>query len=378
MELHKNLILLLLSIFFISGQALGQTRAKELARLEFVTDSASKAYVAKNNTHAITLGVIEGAQTQAYSFGSIDPTDNRLATAHTVFEIGPMSQTFTATLLGIFVNNGSIDLETSILEYLPDTLKNNPVLKDITVKMLANHTAGLPMMPDNFADPDSLNSNNPYPEFPLDPIQEYSKEDLYAYLLHYKGSEIVPGSDYKQSNLGYALLGVMLTEVSGKSYEELLIEYINKPLGLTNTGTVPYENQDYAMSHILSGAMVVPGTYKAFAGSLGVKSSLKDLLLLVRAHFALPETETEHALSLTRQFTYYIPPETDLGLAWEMNLKQEHLVYSYKGDANASSTYIAFAPDGRKAVVILSNAAETVQQVGDAILDALLNVKPAR
>lgn len=378
MELHKNLILLLLSIFFISGQALGQTRAKELARLEFVTDSASKAYVAKNNTHAITLGVIEGAQTQAYSFGSIDPTDNRLATAHTVFEIGPMSQTFTATLLGIFVNNGSIDLETSILEYLPDTLKNNPVLKDITVKMLANHTAGLPMMPDNFADPDSLNSNNPYPEFPLDPIQEYSKEDLYAYLLHYKGTEIAPGSDYKQSNLGYALLGVMLTEVSGKSYEELLIEYINKPLGLTNTGTVPYENQDYAMSHILSGAMVVPGTYKAFAGSLGVKSSLKDLLLLVRAHFALPETETEHALSLTRQFTYYIPPETDLGLAWEMNLKQEHLVYSYKGDANASSTYIAFAPDGRKAVVILSNAAETVQQVGDAILDALLNVKPAR
>lgn len=355
-----------------------QTRAKELARLEFVIDSVAKAYTSLSNTHAITLGIIEGAITQAYSFGSIDPFDDRLATAQTVFEIGPISQTITATLLADFDRKGLVDLDGSILDYLPDTLRQNRAFEGITLKQLANHTSGLPRLPNNFPLADTLNANNPDPEFPLIPEQVYGAADLYQYLENFPGSGYAPGDHYSPSDLGYALLGVILTEVSGKTYEELLVELFCQPLGLENTGSIPYADQDYAMSHLRSGEMVLPGTYNALAGSLGIKSSLRDLLLYVRAHFVLPESDVEHALSITRQFTYYIPPETDLGLGWSMHLQQEHLVYSYHGDANGSSTYLAFAPDGRKAVILLSNAAEPVKEMGDAILEALLNVKPTR
>ncbi len=378
MELRKTLILTLLFTAFAWVDSLAQTREKELARLEFVIDSASKAYIQKQNTHALTIGVLEGPQTQAYSFGAIDPTDNRLATAQTVFEIGPISHTITAALLAIYVNDGTIDLHSPIVHYLPDTLKQHPVLSQITVQQIANHTAGLPIMPDNFAHVDSLNANNPDPDFPLDPIQVYQSADLYEYLLNYQGTANAPGTEYVVSHLGYAILSAILSETTGKSYEELLIEHMNTPLGLQNTGTVPYADQDYAMSHLLSGELVLPGTYSVLAGALGVKSSLRDLLLYLRAHFALPEAPIEHALSLTRQFTHYLPPETDLGLAWEMTLQHEHFVYTFQGDAIGSSTYIAFAPDGRKGVIILSNAAESVKEVGDAILEALLKVKPAR
>lgn len=378
MFIFRLKFVVLSSLMLMTLNSHAQTRARELARLEFVIDSAGKAYTAKPNTHAITLGIIEGSITQAYSFGTIDPTDPRLATAQTVFEIGPISQTITATLLADFAHKGYLDLDGYILDYLPDTLRQLKALEGITLKHLANHTSGLPRMPDNFAHPDSLNANNPHPDFPLDPIQEYSAGELYRFLELYAGPAHAPGTAYQPSDLGYALLGVILTEISGKTFEGLLREQFCLPLGLENTGSIPYADQDYAMSHVLSGDMVLPGTYHALAGALGIKSSLRDLLLYVRAHFVLPETDVEHALSLTRQFTYYIPPETDLGLGWSMNLQYEHLVYSYNGNANGSSTFLAFAPDGRKAVVLLSNSAEPVDKIGEAILEALLHVKPSR
>lgn len=366
---------LIISSLLWSLKSQGQTRAKELARLDFVIDSVSQDYIGKSNTHAIILGIIEESRIQAYSFGSIDPVDDRPATAQTVFEIGPYSQTITATLLATYADMGLVDLDQSILHYLPDTLRNNAALADITLKHLANHTSGLPALPHNFASADSLFALDP--EFPMHPMEAYNTEDLIEFLLHYSGG-IAPGSDYQYSELGYALIGEILTDVSGLSFEELLIEHFVTPLGLENTGSIPYADQDYALSHVISGGDILPGTYQAFAGALGIKSSLRDLLLYIRAHFALATTPIEQALARTRLFTYYIPPDIDLGLSWHMKPMNQDLVYTYFGDARGSSTYMAFSPDSQKAVVVLSNSAESVKELGDWIMEALLNVKKER
>lgn len=357
-----------------SGQS--QTRAQELARLQFVIDSVSQAYTGLPNTHAITIGIIDGGNTQAFSFGAIDPSDNRLADAQTVFEIGPVSQTITATLLAAYADSGYVDLDVSILQYLPDTLQNNPHLMDITLRNLSNHTSGLPLLPDNFASVDSLNP--PDQPFYIDPVEAYTADDLYDFLLHFQGGDFTPGTDYQYSELGYGVIGTILSRVSGRTFEEMLIERFTSPLGLENTGSIPYADQDYAISHGISGADMLPGTYDALAGAMGIKSSLRDMLVYARAHFVLPESPIEMALARTRQFTYYIPPETDLGMAWHMHLTEENLVYSYYSDARGSSTYIAIAPDERKAVVVLSNSAESVEECGRQILIALLRLKPER
>lgn len=357
-----------------SGQS--QTRAQELARLQFVIDSVSQTYTGLPNTHAITIGVIDGGNTQAFSFGAIDPSDNRLADAQTVFEIGPVSQTITATLLAAYADSGYVDLDVSILQYLPDTLQNNPHLMDITLRNLSNHTSGLPLLPDNFASVDSLNP--PDQPFYIDPVEAYTADDLYDFLLHFQGGDFTPGTDYQYSELGYGVIGTILSRVSGRTFEEMLIERFTSPLGLENTGSIPYADQDYAISHGISGADMLPGTYDALAGAMGIKSSLRDMLVYARAHFVLPESPIEMALARTRQFTYYIPPETDLGMAWHMHLTEENLVYSYYSDARGSSTYIAIAPDERKAVVVLSNSAESVEECGRQILIALLRLKPER
>lgn len=336
-------------------------QSREMARMEFLVDSLSKAYTAQPNTHALTIGVLDGWRSQAYSFGAIDPDDNRLADARTVFEIGPVSQTITATLLTALADSGFVDLDQPITAYLPDSLQYNQSLASITLKNLANHTSGLP---DLAALPNLQNT---------DSVQSFSKANLYDYLVNYQAATD-PGMEYKYSELGYALIGCVLTDISSMTFEELLWERFNTPLGLENTGTLPYADQDYAMSHLINSQTILPGTYDAFAGSIGIKSSLRDMLLFVRAHFTLAESAIEQALAGTRQFTFYLPPETDLGLAWKMHLNGINIVYSYGGDGNGSSTYVSFAPDTRKAIIILTNSAEPIGEMGEQLMQALLKI----
>ena len=61
-----------------------------------------------------------------------------------------------------------------------------------------------------------------------------------------------------------------------------------------------------------------------------------------------------------------------------MKPMNQDLVYTYLGDARGTSTYVAFSPDSQKAVVVLSNAAESVSELGELIMEALLNVKKER
>ena len=86
----------------------------------------------------------------------------------------------------------------------------------------------------------------------------------------------------------------------------------------------------------------------------------------------MPESDLEHALALTRQFTYFNPPDTDIGLAWHMNLIGDELVYWHNGATFGSSSYIAFTPDRKIAVVVLSNSAEPVDEISKSILARIL------
>jgi CubicO group peptidase (beta-lactamase class C family) len=146
--------------------------------------------------------------------GKIVKVDN----SKKVFEIGSISKVFTSVLLANLVSEGKIDLEDKVSKYF----KVNPeLLGKIKIKHLANHTSGLPRMPTNYmfhiSDP-----NNPY--------KDYNEEHLMEFLELFKELESIPSENYQYSNLGTGLLGLILTKVSSETYEDLLQEYIFKPL----------------------------------------------------------------------------------------------------------------------------------------------------
>lgn len=334
------------------------------SKLDRYIDSVALAYSRKGHTHALAIGVVNEGKTSSYYYGETERGNKRLPDENTLFEIGSLTKTFTATLLAYFVQTQQLGIDDPITDYLPDSLAANRDLQRITLKQLANHTSGLPCMPANI---DATAASHP-----LDPYKGYTQADLYSFLASYKATT-GSGSTYSYSNLGYGLLGDILSTVYGKPYNEMVQEIICQPLGLANTTEYPDPDSQYvAKAYNAKGQETPLWTFDAFAAHGSLKSSVKDLLRYAKAHFNMPENDLEYALAGTRQFTYFNPPDTDIGLAWHMNLVGDELIYWHNGATFGSSSYMAFSPDRKMAVVVLSNTAESVDNVGLAILNSIL------
>lgn len=134
----------------------------------------------KLNIEKMGVGVavvtIDGEQTKYFNFGFTKPALKQKTTSTSLFEIGSISKTFTATALASMVNEGKVKLSDPVQKYLPDEvklpIKNN---KAITLLSLANHSSGLPRLPNNM----------PFSD-PLDPYADYTIEMMYQFLSNYQ------------------------------------------------------------------------------------------------------------------------------------------------------------------------------------------------
>jgi CubicO group peptidase (beta-lactamase class C family) len=139
----------------------------------------------------------------------------------TKFEIGSMTKQFTAMLVLQFVNDGKLQLDGHISDYLPywqDTGKR------VTLRYLLSHTSGIPnfITMKGFLEGPASRTHYSVSEF----AQKYCSGDL----------EFEPGTKFQYSNSGYFLLGAILEQVSGQPYEALLQQRIFGPLGMKNSG----------------------------------------------------------------------------------------------------------------------------------------------
>lgn len=333
------------------------------ADVDKAIDEVANGYLRKSNTRALSVGVIHDGMTTSYYYGETQRDSSDLPDENSLFEIGSISKTFTATLLAYLVQKNEVALDDAITRYLPDTLQQNKALQAITLQQLANHTSGLPRLPEGLLDTEGVD--------PLNPYASYTTEDLYDYLLHYTARR-EPGQEYEYSNLGYAVLGIILTNISESSYEQMVLDTIAAPFGLTHLKQHVSEDDQLLPVHNNFGTPTPHWDFDVFAAAGALRATTNDLLNYARAHFKMPESDLEHALALTRQFTFFNPPDTDIGLAWHMSLEYGSLVFIHTGGTGGSSAYIALSPDDKIAVVVLSNAAESVAETGNTILEFLL------
>src|SRR6185369_1631387 len=144
--------------------------------------------------------------------------------ARTMFEIGSITKTFTASILADMVARGEVKLDDPVSKFLPGTVKV-PARggKQITLLDLATQSSGLPRMPTNFQPKDGAN-----------PYADYTVQQMYDFISGYQLPRDI-GAQYEYSNLGFGLLGQALALRAGKSYGELVRERILQPLGMNST-----------------------------------------------------------------------------------------------------------------------------------------------
>jgi CubicO group peptidase (beta-lactamase class C family) len=217
----------------------------------------------------IVAAVIDHGRVTTYFSGASGTS--RTLDAHTLFEIGSITKTFTATALASLVRRGVVHLNDPVSRYLPaDVHVPSRDGKAITLLNLATQHSGLPRLATNMT---AVDMTNPY--YP------YTVADLYAFLDTYRLPRD-PGASYEYSNLGFGLLGLAVEHASrASSYGSLVEQTIFTPLGMTDSEVADslISEPRLAVGHDADGNAVHSWEFTdASAGAGAIRSSLTDMV----------------------------------------------------------------------------------------------------
>jgi CubicO group peptidase (beta-lactamase class C family) len=179
---------------------------------------------------AISVGTIKDGDATEYYFGKVSYPWGKSPDINTMYEIGSITKTFTATLIQKEIIDGHLKLDAPFNGYIKQRNIKLPSYnnKEITISDLLSHTSGLPLQTPEVDNP--IDATNPY--------KNTTFSSMYNYLNHVRLTS-EPGSLYCYSNIGYSILGDLLSKISRKSYNELLSEEIFKKLKMSSTTLNP-------------------------------------------------------------------------------------------------------------------------------------------
>jgi len=231
----KNIgIALILDLAIASPFALAQSGLSNPTSAQI--DDIVRSHSVSGDFSGTVLVAREGKIVDERAFGLANREWNVPNDLETRFEIGSMTKQFTALLVLQFVNEGRINLDGHISDYLPYYRKDTGTR--VSVRELLSHTSGIP----NFISAPGF-LNGPASRIRYSP-QEFAEKYCSGDLL------FEPGTKFEYSNSGYFLLGAILEQVSDESYEQLLKERIFDPLGMKDSG---YAHSETILPHRASG-----------------------------------------------------------------------------------------------------------------------------
>lgn len=306
---------------------------KEIAEIIF-----SKTKDFPNNTQ-LSIALIQNGKTNYYGIIKTNDTIKSIENKNKIFEIGSITKVFTSTVLASLVEDGKIKLTDEINTYYPFEFKNNV---RINFESLANHTSGLPRLPENL---DLSNEINPYKNYGKKEIDEYLKNLLKL------ENEALKISSY--SNLSAGLLGYTLGLSQKTSFQKLLQKKIFDKYKMENSFTSSRNlNKNLIKGQNLNGEITENWDFDVLFGAGGILSTTEDL-----AKFATAQFNTENKeLTMTRKPTFTINENMKIGLGWHL-LKSESgkdLVW-HNGGTGGYTSSMAINVNDKTAVIILSN-----------------------
>ena len=301
----------------------------------------------------LVFGVVADGKSEVIGFGKL--SDGKSLDGDTVYEIGSITKTFTATLLADAVLSGRFTLDTPIAELLPDFKIPERSAKKITLGEIGMHYSGLPRLPSNLLPKDAA---NPYADYDIDKLK--------AFLGNYHLPRD-PGASYEYSNLAFGLLGCVLAESAHTSYQELVDTKILQPLGMKMSGTVFTDAMrgHLAPGHDPAGNPAANWDFGVLSGAGAIRSTANDMLRYLRANMGIDQTPLADAMKYAQEPRRDFETNLRIGLAW-MTTGQGIIWHS--GGTGGYRSFIGFTTDGHKGVVILTNTMNDLDDLGVATL----------
>lgn len=312
---------------------------------------------------SIVIAIIDEKETKFTSFGKTNQNvDSPDSDENTVFEIGSITKAFTGILLAEAVKRGEVKLNDSVSKHLPSTIKvPSRNGKEITLLDLATHTSGLPRLPSNFAPKDYLN-----------PYADYTVQNMYDFLSNYELPRDI-GKEYEYSNLGMGLLGYILSLKAGTTYENLIKTRILLPLELFDTTITlfPAQKTRIAQGFDINGEKTPLWDLGTLAGSGALRSTAKDMAKFVKYLLDLEKSSLLEVFNESEKTQFTVNPQTKIGLGWHiLQQNPDKEIIWHNGGTGGFSSFLAFSKTEKRGVVVLSNSAENIDDIGLYILDS--------
>lgn len=316
---------------------------------------------------AIVVAVVDEKGTRFVSYGKTSESAGaKTVDENTVFEIGSITKTFTGTLLAIAVRRGEVALDDPVSKYLPKTVKA-PVFggREISLLDLATQSSGLPSLPTNFAPADWKN-----------PYADYTVEQMYDFLSGYQLTR-APGEKYEYSNFGTGLLGHILSLRAGMSFEDLVGARILKPLGMNKTviTLAPALKLRMAQGYDADGEATANWDFLTFQGAGAFRSTAKDMAKFVRANVGYWKTDLAIPISDAHKPQRAAAGRMKIGLAWHILPAASGDIVWHNGGTGGFRSFAGVNGARRLGIVVLTNSAESVDDIGFHFLDASLPLK---
>ena len=297
------------------------------------------------------------------AFGWADRERGIPATPHTMYSLASVTKPMTATAVMILVERGKIDLDRPINDYLGESRLQVRVGKprDVTVRRVANHTAGLPLHHHFFP------SDGPYPRPPMEvTIQRY-------------GNVLTePGKGYEYSNLGYGILEHAIETISKKSFAWFMQDEVFRPLGLEHTSIVldPAEKEGLAVRY--DGEGPLPFYDFDHRGASAAFACVRDLIGFGMLHLRVKSNEerllTDRSLKEMQKPTGRTTEGAGYGIGWEVHTDlRGYRVVTHRGGMSGVTTSLVLVPTPKIAVAVLATSRTSFpMQVSEDILSNLL------
>lgn len=328
--------------------------------------------------HAAGLSVAvvqDGKLVYANGFGYRDYEKKLPADENTIYGIGSVTKSFTASVLGVLEGKGKINLNDSPIKYIPELrFYNKDMDKAIKLRHMLNHTTGI---------------SNLSSECSAVLFVSNSPKDLVPRLAYLKPSALV-GERLMYNNYIYTVTGMIGEHVTGKQWEENLDEMLFKPLNMKHT----YSNFRKAIEHrnfsfgyavdSIKPMRVLPEIVPTRAPAGAIFSTVKDMSKwlqvfmnkgtingkkVIPARYISEATKPQILFSGNENDS--LNPASYYGYGWLVRNFHGMKRVEHSGGVSGYGSNVVFFPEKKLGIVVLTN--QTTSSLSFAVTDLLIN-----
>jgi CubicO group peptidase (beta-lactamase class C family) len=292
-----------------------------------------------------------------------------------VFHFASVSKLFVGTSIMQLVQAGRLRLDDHLLNVLPWFRPEDPAYQSVTIRRVLSHTAGIPDVKDYGWDK---------PETDPGALKRYilSDEVIHSPIIGEAGSPHNAPLPFKYSNIGYELLGTVIAELSGLSFEEYVRTQIFEPLGMSDSTFLTFLRPQSRLvsphAKAADNSIIVLPLFpynRAHGPSSTLTTTLQDIRKFGRAYLTRdPALLNEESYEQMWVEQAVVPNNGEkMGLAWFSRQQDGYTLYGHEGSDDGFRTSFWICPELGTQITVLSNLSEApVKKINKQIFAACL------